>query len=131
LINAMCNIKLTAFCKNKIACILFMEAAIILNWQCISPHNTTHFHLLFAHFTWWIWLNQRSNRLHGPSPGDTPAIDRYVSSFNRSPIAASISNQSAENYPSTDRGDDNGSFIDRSFTQDPLLVPTLPHSPPS
>jgi hypothetical protein len=39
----------------------------------------------------------KCRRLVGPFPGDTPAIDRYVSSFNQSPVAASIPRQSAEN----------------------------------
>lgn len=41
-----------------------------------------------------------------------PSADRYVSSFNRSPVAASISNQSAENRPSN-HDDDDDSFTDR------------------
>jgi hypothetical protein len=32
--------------------------------------------------------------------GDTPALDRYASTFNQSPVAASNRNQSAENPPS-------------------------------
>jgi hypothetical protein len=39
LINTMYNIKLTVFCKDKTACILFMEAVIILNWQCTCYPN--------------------------------------------------------------------------------------------
>jgi hypothetical protein len=66
-------------------------------------------------------------RLVGPSPGDTPAIDRYVSTFNRSPVAASIPGQSAENRPSN-HDDDHDSFTDRPFTQDPSLLPP-PTSP--
>jgi hypothetical protein len=71
----------------------------------------------------------RPKRRHlvGPSPGDTPAIDRYVSSFNRSPVAASIPNQSPENRPS-DHDDDDDSFTDRPFTQDPPRLPP-PTSP--
>jgi hypothetical protein len=55
----------------------------------------------------------KHRRLHGPSPGNTPAIDRCVSLFNRSHIVASISIQSAKNRPSTDRGDDDDSFTHR------------------
>jgi hypothetical protein len=69
----------------------------------------------------------KRRRLVGPSPGDTPALDRYVSTFNRSPVAASISNQSAENRPSNHEDDDD-SFTDRPFTQDPSLLPP-PTSP--
>jgi hypothetical protein len=69
----------------------------------------------------------KRRRLIGPSPGDTPAIDRYVSSFNRSPVAASIPNQSPENRPS-DHDDDDDSFADRRFTLDLSLLPP-PTSP--
>jgi hypothetical protein len=74
--------------------------------------------------------HSKRRRLDGPSPGDTPAINRYVSTFNRSPAAASIPNQSAENRPQED--DDDDSFIDRPITQDPsLLLPSPPPPPPS
>jgi hypothetical protein len=67
----------------------------------------------------------KCRRLIGPSPSDTPAIDRYVSSFNRSPVAASIPNQP----PRIVRLLTMTSFIDRPFTQDPSLV--LPPPSPS
>jgi hypothetical protein len=70
---------------------------------------------------------RKRRRLIGPSPGDTPAIDLYVSLFNRSPVAASIPGQSAENRPSNHHDDDD-SFTDRPFTQDPSLLPP-PTSP--
>jgi hypothetical protein len=28
------------------------------SWCWISPNNTTHFHVLFAHSTWWIQLSK-------------------------------------------------------------------------
>jgi hypothetical protein len=68
----------------------------------------------------------KRRRLVGPSPGDTPAIDRYISTFNRSPVATSIPRQSAEYCPSNH--DDDDSFTDRPFTQDPSLLPP-PTSP--
>jgi hypothetical protein len=73
----------------------------------------------------------KRRRLDGPSPGDTPAINRYVSMFNRSPVAASIPNRSAENRPSdpSHEDDDDSSFTDRPFTQDPSLLPPPPPSP--
>ena len=67
----------------------------------------------------------KRRRLVGPFPGDTPAINRYIATFNRSPAAASIPNQSAENRPSND-DDDDDSFTDRPFTQDPSLLPPPP-----
>jgi hypothetical protein len=71
----------------------------------------------------------KRRRLDGPSPGDTPTLDRYVSTFNQSPVATSIPNQSAENCPSAHHDDDDDSFIDRLFTQDPSLI--LPPPSPS
>ena len=69
----------------------------------------------------------KRRRLVGTSPGDTPAIDRYVATFNRSPAAASILNQSAEKRPSDpSHEDDDDSFTDRPFTQDPSLLPPPP-----
>jgi hypothetical protein len=56
----------------------------------------------------------KRRHLDGPSPGDTPAINQYVSTFNRSPVAASIPNQSAKNRPSDpSHAVDDDSFIDR------------------
>jgi hypothetical protein len=71
----------------------------------------------------------KRRRLNAPSPGDTPAINRIVPSFNHSPVAASSLNQSPENRPTSDpsHADDEDSFTDRPFTQDPSLL--LP--PPS
>jgi hypothetical protein len=56
----------------------------------------------------------KRRRLDGPSPGDTPAINRYVLTFNRSPVAASIvPNRSAENRPSDPSHEyDEDSFIE-------------------
>jgi hypothetical protein len=70
----------------------------------------------------------KRRRLVGPPPGNTPALDRYVSTFNRSPVAASNPNQSTENRPSAHHDNDDDSFINRPFTQDPLLL--LPPPPP-
>jgi hypothetical protein len=71
----------------------------------------------------------KRRRRNAPSPGDTPAINRIVPSFNHSPVAASSLNQSPENRPTSDpsHADDEDSFTDRPFTQDPSLL--LP--PPS
>jgi hypothetical protein len=70
-------------------------------------------------------------RLDAPSRGDTPAINRIVPSFNRSPDAASVLNQPPENRPTTEPPHDNDdSFADRPFTQDQSLRPPPP-SPPA
>jgi hypothetical protein len=42
----------------------------------------------------------KRRRLDVPTPGDTPALSRYVSAFNRSPIDAPSCAQLAENRPS-------------------------------
>jgi hypothetical protein len=60
----------------------------------------------------------KRRRLNGPSPGNTPAINRYVLTFNRSPVAASIPNQSSENRPSDpSHEDDDNSFTNLPFTK--------------
>jgi hypothetical protein len=73
----------------------------------------------------------KRRRLDAPSPADTPAINRIVPSFNRSPDAASVLNQPPENHPTTEPPhDDDDSFADRPITQDPSLLPPPP-SPPA
>jgi hypothetical protein len=74
----------------------------------------------------------KRRRLDAPSSGDTPAINHIVPSFNRSPDAASVLNQTPENRPTTEppHDDDDDSFADRPFTQDPSLLPPPP-SPPA
>jgi hypothetical protein len=71
----------------------------------------------------------KRRRLDGPSPGDTPALSRCVSSFNRAPIDAPSRAQLAENCLSDDPQSEDDSFTDRPFTQDPSLHPSPPSLP--
>jgi hypothetical protein len=64
----------------------------------------------------------KRRRLDGPSPGDTPAINRYIATFNRSPAAASIPNQSAENRPH-----DDDAMIASSTAQSPKIHRSFCH----
>jgi hypothetical protein len=69
---------------------------------------------------------KRRRRLNSSSPTNTPAIDRFIPSCNRSSIAASIPHQSAENRPSSQPSCYDDSFTDRPLTQDQSLLPSPP-----
>jgi hypothetical protein len=68
----------------------------------------------------------KRRRLNSSSPNNTLAIDRFIPSCSRSPIAASIPHQSAENRPSSQPSCDDDSFTDRPLTQDQSLLPKPP-----
>jgi hypothetical protein len=106
---------------------LWVSYAYLCGRCWINHLNTTHFHVLFAHFAWWIQLNQCLETTMTAAPnaavlmafplvatGNTPAINRIVPSFNRSLVTASVLNKSPKNCQTTDPShkDDNDSFTD-------------------